>query len=82
MVWVKVRVSSRIEGNRAITSVENCPRLGVGLGLGLVLGLGGQLSPEAIVLEPQKPLGKIKKKVNKKRLTKKVLKDTLKAYFW
>ena len=45
-------------------------------------GVGGQLSPEAIVLEPQKPLGKIKKKVNKKRLTKKVLKDTLKAYFW
>ena len=45
-------------------------------------GVGGQLFPEAIVLEPQKPLGKIKKKVNKKRLTEKVLKDTLKAYFW
>ena len=81
MVWVKVRVSSRIEGNQAITSVENCPRLGVGFGLRLVLGLGDNF-PRRLVLEPQKPLGKIKKKVNKKRLTKKVLKDTLKAYFW
>ena len=44
VVWVKVRLSFRVEGNQAITFVGNYPRLVVGFGLGLVLGLGDNFS--------------------------------------
>ena len=39
-------------GIRAIAREENWPRLGLGFGLGLVLGLLGQFSSMALVLEP------------------------------
>ena len=51
-VWVKVRVSFRVEGNQTIASEENCTLVRVWVWVRVSFGVGGQFSSEAIVLEP------------------------------
>ena len=51
-VWVRVRVSFRVGGQSDNCPREKSPPVRVRDGLGLVLGVGGQFSLAAIVLEP------------------------------